>query len=120
MVTLPIIHAQQRRERLEAGLIISVFQSGTFKLTADDIVCLLLGFVIRGDFPAREDLIRDTARLEGLVHSLPVRWKGIVQPFAFTRRRASAQNQESTEPNGHRNSPSWLRGSTACHLPAEY
>jgi hypothetical protein len=66
MVTLPIIHAQQRRERLEAGLIISVFQSGTFKLTADDIVCLLLGFVIRGDFPAREDLIRDTARLEGL------------------------------------------------------
>ena len=66
MVTLSIIPAEQRRERLEAGLIISVFQSGTFKLTADDIVCLLLGFVIRGDFPAREDLIRDTARLEGL------------------------------------------------------
>ena len=66
MVTLPIIYAQQRRERLGAGLIISVFQSGTFKLTADDIVCLLLRFVIRGDFPAREDLIRYTARLEGL------------------------------------------------------
>jgi hypothetical protein len=67
------------------GLIVAVFQSGTFKLPADDIVCLLLGFVIRGNFPAWEDLIRDTARLEGLVHSLPVRWKGIVQPFAFTQ-----------------------------------
>ena len=38
--------------------IIPVFQSGALKLPADDFAGLLLGFKIRGDFPAWEDLIR--------------------------------------------------------------
>jgi len=33
------------------GLIVAVFPSGTFKLSADDFVSLLLRFVVGGNFP---------------------------------------------------------------------
>jgi hypothetical protein len=56
---MPLLSTLSRGEKdWGVGLIVAVFPPGTFKLSANDIVCLLLGFVIRGDFPAWEDLIR--------------------------------------------------------------